>query len=283
MNFTSISELSKEEVNKIIEIADKVKNTHKSPLSEKTFVLFFPESSIRTRLSFEKGINNLGGQVILFPPSTLDKREEIIDVQKYIENWASCIIVRHSDYNKILELTKNSKIPIINAMTSYNHPCEILSDIYSISKIRKDYTTLSYTFVGENGNIANSWVNIAKILNLKFNHVSTKENRIQTNSENYFFTTELEEVLPSSDIVLTDPLSKNSRNEEYYRKYQITLPRMNQCKKNAILNPCPPFFRGEEVSADVIDSEYFVGYEFKENLLNVQQAIILYSLKINII
>lgn len=131
-------------------------------MSGKTFVLFFPESSIRTRLTFEKGINDLGGQTVFLPSTTLDKREKLTDVVKYIENRANCIIVRHPENEKILGLSKNSNIPIINAMTSTNHPCEVLSDIYSISKIRDNYLELAYTFVGENGNIANSWMNIAK-------------------------------------------------------------------------------------------------------------------------
>lgn len=280
MNFLSINNLNGGNISEIFNLVDNLKNYSGLPLHGKTFVLFFPESSIRTRLSFEKGIQDLGGKCVLFPPSTLDKREELVDVIKYIDNWADGVIVRHSDYNKIRELAQNSSIPVINAMTSYNHPCEILSDIYSISKIRTNYEFLTYTFVGENGNISNSWRIAAEVFNFKFNHISVAGNRIKSDDENYIFYTELDKVLPESDVILTDSLPKDLRVLEYINKYQITLEKMKKCKPNAIINPCPPFYRGEEVSADVIESEYFVGYEFKKNLLYVQQAVILYCLGI---
>ncbi len=282
MNFLCIDDLTTEKVKRIFNIADKLPSNNELLLKGKTFVLFFPESSIRTRLSFEKGIKSLGGECVLFPPSTLDKREALIDVSNYICNWADGVIVRHSDYERVCELAKGSKVPIVNAMTSYNHPCEILSDIYSISKLRENYIDLQFTFVGGGGNIVNSWISAAKLFGFGFNHVSLEEYRIKEDDETYNFTTSLESVLGESDIVLTDPLPKELRNDSYYSKYQITLERMKKCNFNAILNPCPPFYRGEEVNEDVIDSDFFVGYRFKKNLIYVQQSIILNCLGINL-
>ncbi len=105
---------------------------------------------------------------------------------------------------------------------------------------------------------------------------------MQKNDKNYAFFTNLDMVLPESDVVLTDPLPKELRVPEYLNAYQITLDRMMKTRKNALLNPCPPFFRDEEVSADVIESDYFVGHDFKQNLIYVQQAIILYCLGIEL-
>ncbi|KAB3529419.1 ornithine carbamoyltransferase [Alkaliphilus serpentinus] len=282
MHLLKILDLTEKQVLEIFDLADTLKSKGMvNKLQGKTGVLFFPESSIRTRITFEKGITDLGGHSIIFPPPTLDKREKLEDVIKYIENWADFVIVRHSDFNKLDELAKYSSIPIINAMTSENHPCEILSDLYSLRTIRKDYRQLTYTFVGEAGNISKSWVNAAKVLDLKLNHVCTQGNEIKDNDSNYSFTTELEEVLPKSDILLTDPLSSEMKTKEYIEKYQITLERMQKTQKNSLLNPCPPFYRGEEVSEDAINSDYFVGYGFKENLVYLQQAVILYCLGIS--
>jgi len=278
MNLLKITDFNEKQITDIFELADKLKKDSDKILEGKTVVLFFPESSIRTRITFEKGITDLGGSCILFPPTTLDKRELLEDVIKYIENWADAVIVRHSDYKRIEELAAHSRIPVINAMTSENHPCEILSDIYSISRQIPNYRALTYTFVGERGNISNSWQIASEVLKLRLNHVCVKGNEIKANDEYYTFTTELNDVLNKSDIILTDPLSKELKTEAYINKYQITMDRMNQTKENALLNPCPPFYRGEEVSAEVIDSQYFVGHEFKQNLLYVQQAIILYCL-----
>ncbi|QVK19340.1 ornithine carbamoyltransferase [Mycoplasmatota bacterium] len=279
MDLLRISDLNQEQILKIFDLADKLKSKgNQSILEGKTFILFFPESSIRTRISFEKGIHDLGGQVILFPPETLDKREKLEDVIKYMENWSDCVIVRYKDINKLFELAKYSQIPIINAMTSFNHPCEILSDLYSISKLRKDYKELTYTFVGENGNISRSWMEIARVMNLEFHHVCTLENRIKENDENYMFHIDLDNILTKSDIILTDPISRDLKTNDYISKYQITLKRMKQTKNNSLLNPCPPFYRNEEVSKDVIESKFFVGHNFKKDLLYIQQAIIIYCL-----
>ncbi|MBN2899890.1 MAG: ornithine carbamoyltransferase [Clostridia bacterium] len=283
MHFLCIKDQSMADVQRIFHTADRLRDNEAQVLKGKTFVLFFPESSIRTRLSFEKGIQDLGGVCVLFPPSTLDKREALIDVVKYIENWADGIIVRHPDYDKVCELAAAADIPVINAMTASNHPCEILSDLYSIRKLRGDFKGLTYTFVGEHGNISNSWCNAAEAFDFKLNHVSVIGNRIKADEANYTFSTCLETVLPMTDVVLTDPLSEAFRTKEYIDRYQITLERMKTCRPKALLNPCPPFYRGEEVSADVIDSEYFVGYEFKKNLIYVQQAIVLHCLGVDLI
>ncbi|MBP1905195.1 ornithine carbamoyltransferase [Paenibacillus turicensis] len=279
MHLLDVNGLSSLQILEIFNLSKRLKE-HKVErlLQGKTFILFFPENSLRTRITFEKGIKDLGGECILFPPEALDRREQLIDTVKYIENWADGIVVRHSDFTKITEMARYSSIPIVNAMTSVNHPCEILADLYSISEKENNYRQLVYTFVGPASNISKSWTNVAKIMNLDFNHVSLVGNEITEQSHNYKFHTELEEVLKHSDVILTDSLPNQFRTDDYFSKYQITLDRMLLTKKNSILNPCPPFFRNEEVSEDVINSDYFVGHSFKKNLVYVQQAIILYCL-----
>ncbi|MNS32910.1 Ornithine carbamoyltransferase [compost metagenome] len=279
LHLLNVDELSSIQIVEIFDLTKRLRE-HKSKrlLQGKNFILFFPESSLRTRVTFEKGIQDLGGECIVFSPETLDRREKLVDTIKYIENWADGIVVRHSDFAKIKEMAKHSTIPIVNAMTSVNHPCEILADLYSISEEKSNYRDLVYTFVGPAGNISRSWTDVAKVMNLNFNHVSSAGNEITEQSHNYRFHTELEEVLKHSDVVLTDSLPSQFRTDEYIPKYQITLERMMLTKKNSMLNPCPPFFRNEEVSEDVICSDYFVGHSFKKNLLHVHQAILLYCL-----
>ena len=123
-HFIHLSDFSKQEIKHIFELADKINADYGNtkPLKGKTIVLFFPESSIRTRVSFEKGIQMLGGNTILFPPTALDKREDIRDVIGYLENWADMVIVRHKDLSLIESMADHAHIPIINAMTSVNHP-----------------------------------------------------------------------------------------------------------------------------------------------------------------
>ena len=119
---------------------------------------------------------------------------------QYIENWADGVIVRHPDFSKIEELTRHTSIPIINAMSSVNHPCEILSDLYSISKRKENFQQLVYTFVGPASNISKSWMSIAKVMDLKFNHVCTRGNELCEDSRNYKFHTDLEGIFMDSEV-----------------------------------------------------------------------------------
>jgi ornithine carbamoyltransferase len=283
MHFLELCTLSAEQILEIFELTRQLKaNQANKIFSGKTFILFFPETSIRTRVTFEKGIRDLGGECILFPPETLDKREDSEDVMKYLDNWADGLIIRHSDFSKLKELSHYGSIPVVNAMTTENHPCEILSDLFSIAELRENYRDLVYTFVGTANNISRSWMEIAKVMNLKFNHVCSSGNELGDNDSNYRFSTKLEATLIGSDVVLTDSLPSQNLNNEYTAKYQITHDRMKIANMGAILNPCPPFFRNEEVSDEVIRSEYFVGYAFKKNLIYVQQAVLTYCLGLKV-
>ncbi|HQC41286.1 MAG TPA: hypothetical protein PK148_08845, partial [Petrotogaceae bacterium] len=133
-----------------------------------------------------------------------------------------------------------------------------------------------YTFVGENSNILHSWIEASEVFGFRLNHVSLPENEVDDAGKNYFFFDNLNDIISHTDVLLTDPLTEKYRNEEYYRKFQITLKLLQKGKNDLLFNPCPPFYRGEEVSSDAISSEYFVGYSFKKNLLYVQQAIMAY-------
>ncbi|MDF2651511.1 MAG: ornithine carbamoyltransferase, partial [Paenibacillus sp.] len=186
MNFLELCAFSEEQIFEIFELARQLKaNQTNKILIGKTFLLFFPETSIRTRVTFEKGIRDLGGESILFPPETLDKREDSKDVMEYLINWVDGLIIRHSDFSKLQELSIGGSMPVVNAMTTHNHPCEILSDLFSIAELRGNYRDLVYTFVGTANNISRSWMEIAKVMNLTFNHVCTSGNELGENNSNY--------------------------------------------------------------------------------------------------
>lgn len=273
-SFIHLRDFSKEEIKDIFALADRIKADGGSttPLCGKTIVLFFPESSIRTRVSFEKGIQMLGGKTILFPPAALDKKEDLKDVIGYLQNWADMVIVRHSDLVLVEYMAKHSKIPVVNAMTSENHPCEILTDLYSFSKKYKNYLEKEYLFVGERGNIGNTWKEASDLMGFSFTQCCPKGYEIAGAKVCY----ELEQAVIGKDIIGTDSVSAAAKKD--FANFQITLELLQQANSCACLNPCPPFCRGEEVSADAIDSTYFVGYEFKRPLLEVQQAVICYLL-----
>ena len=123
-NLIRLTDYHAKDIYDIFNIADEVVlENYKDILKGKSFVLFFPNSSIRTRVTFEKGIYLLGGQPILFPTETLDKKEDLKDVCGYLNNWADMVIVRHKDINIIEKMSQYLSVTIINAMTDINHPC----------------------------------------------------------------------------------------------------------------------------------------------------------------
>ena len=272
-NLIDLISIKKEDIFEIFHIADEIQEgKFKGFLNGKSIVLFFPNTSIRTRVTFEKGTYLLGGQPILFTPETLDKKEKLKDVCGYLNNWADALIVRHRNMDVIRELAQYSAVPIINAMTDINHPCEIISDMYSLSKIRADFTKDKYLFCGKSGNIGLSWKEAADILQFELSQCCPKGYEI----EGMPTFRDIKEAVKGKDIICTDSLPTDILGD--FEHYQITKEIMDMANENAILNPCPPFYRGEEVSEDVIDSDYFVGYQFKRYLLEIQQAVVIYCL-----
>lgn len=270
----NINDLQEEEIFEIFETADKILNKSCDKILEnKSIAVFFPDSSIRTRMSFELGIKKQGGNVISFPVSTLDKKEKLEDVAGYMANWTDAIVARHSSYEVIKELKEVSEIPVINAMTSLNHPCEILHDLYAISKRRENFRELSYLYIGPKTNISTSWYNISQKLGLDFVQICPEGYEIAEENNNFKVLRDLDSNIGQFDIIITDTILNN---EDYIKKYQITNERIKMMKSDAIFNPTPPFYRGEVISEDLDlnKDNRFAGYDFKKTLEEVQTAII---------
>ena len=272
-NLTRLIDLQSHDVYDIFNIADKLSiGKYSNFLNEKTAVLFFPPSSIRTRITFEKGIYLLGGQPVLFPSDALDKKEELKDVCGYLNNWADIIIIRHKNIQLIEEFAKYSEVPVINAMSDINHPCEILSDMYSLSKIRDNFISDNYLFCGKNENIGLTWKEASSVMGFALSQCCGIG--YEMDGVNVYHN--INTAIRGKDIICTDSLSGEELND--FKDCQITKEIMDMANQNAVLNPCPPFYRGEEVSDDAIQSKYFVGYEFKKNLLRIQQAIMIWCM-----
>jgi ornithine carbamoyltransferase len=268
-----LNDFCKKDILEIFKIADDIqKGWYSNFLCKRTVVAFFPNSSIRTRVTFEKGVFLLSGQMILFPPETLDKKEEIKDVIGYLNNWADVILVRHKDIHLLDQMRYYSTVPIINAMTDNNHPCEIISDLYALSKIRSNFLQDKYLFFGTRGNIGYAWREAAEVLDISLSQCCPTGYEI----EGIRTDADIHKAIVGKDIIITDSLPRELLDK--CKDNQITKEIMDKANEGAVINPCPPFYRGEEVSQDVIDSNYFVGYHFKKYLLEIQQAIIIFSM-----
>lgn len=269
-----LTDLMPDEIYKIFHIADEISQGKQDGyLKGKSVVLFFPASSIRTRVTFEKGIYLLGGQPVLFPGETLNKSEDIKDVCGYLNNWADLVVVRHKDIRLMEKLAEYLNVPVINAMTDSNHPCEILSDMYSLSKIRKNFTKDKYLFCGKSGNIGLAWKEASEVMGFELSQCCGTG--YEMDGINIYHNIKV--AVKGKDIICTDSLPAEALDD--FKDCQVTTEVMEMANAGAVLNPCPPFYRGQEVSDEVIESEYFVGYEFKKSLLEIQQAVMVYCME----
>lgn len=269
-----LQDIQKEDIWSIFELADEIQQgKHRNALKDKSVIMFFPPSSIRTRVTFEKAIYLLGGQSILFEPQTLEKKEEIEDVVGYLNNWADMLVIRYPHITLLDKICANSSMPIINAMTDVNHPCEMLADLYALHKLGRDIVNEKYLFVGAAGNIGYAWKEASEWLGFSLEQCTTQENRL----EGIKWHGTLEEAAAGKDIICTDSIPKEELHQ--YKNIQVTIDIMKRANNNALLNPCSPFYRGEELSHDVINSNYFVGYDFKKYLLEIQMAIIIFLME----
>lgn len=273
-SFIRLSDYTKMEIKEIFRIADEIQTgKYKDFLCGKTIIMFFPVSSIRTRVTFEKGIYLMGGQSILFPEETLNKREDIRDAAGYLNNWADAVVVRHKEIELLEKMRGILKIPVINGMTDSNHPCEMLADMYALSKIRKDFVKDKYLFCGGKGNIGLAWKEAAKVMDLSFMQCCPEGYEMDGIEVSH----DISKAMAGKDIICTDSFPQEAL--EKFMPYQINTKLMERANRGAVLNPCPPFYRGEEVDREVMESDYFVGYEFKKCLLEIQQAVIVYCLR----
>lgn len=268
-SLTKLDDWSRSDVDAVFDLADAYRDG-RGPATAGSAVMFFPSTSLRTRVTFERGASQMGLQPIVFPDTTLDKPEALTDVAQYLAAWADILVVRHPDLAVVEGLAAAAALPVVNAMTDENHPCEVLSDLYALRK-RGDIASLRYLFVGGDGNIARAWQEAARVLQLDLVQCCPAELACPGAE----WTDDLETAVRSADVILTDGPGEHARALE---PFQITAALLDLAPTGALLNPCPPFVRGWEVSADALEHPAFVGHAFKAALLPVQQAIMAHCL-----
>jgi ornithine carbamoyltransferase len=229
-------------------------------------VLFFPSASLRTRVSFERGAAMMGLQPITLPPETLDKPEALGDVAGYLGQWADIVVARHPSIKVLEQIAAANALPVVNAMTDVNHPCEVLSDLYSLSATG-DPLQLRYLFVGADGNISRAWQEAARAFQLDVVQCCPAG----LASPGAVWNRDLRDAAGRADVIITDGPGQHT---EALAPYQVTTEVLGWAPKGVRLAPCPPFVRGREVSAGAIASPSFVGHGFKAALLPVQQAVL---------
>lgn len=268
-NLIRLDEWTADDVEQVFALADAYRAGSGREVSGSA-VMFFPPTSLRTRVSFERGASLMGLQPVVFPSESLDKSEALADVASYLASWAEVLVVRHPRIDVIEELATANVLPVINAMTDMNHPCEVLSDLYAL-RDQRDPRMLRFVFVGADGNVARGWQEAARVLALDLVQCCPAE--LVTPGARW--VEDLETAVRSADVILTDGPGAHA---DLLAPYQITASLLDSAPPGVQFNPCPPFQRGRESSADAIDHRAFVGHRFKATLLPVQQAIMAFCL-----
>jgi ornithine carbamoyltransferase len=253
----------------VFDLADAYREG-RGPTTEGCAVMFFPPTSLRTRTTFERGATLMGLQPIVFPDTTLDKPEALSDVAAYLDEWADVLVVRHHDLAVVEGLSAAHALPVVNAMTDRNHPCEVLSDLFALRQHR-DLEALRFLFVGADGNIARAWQEAARVLQLDLVQCCPAD----LATPGAVHTEDLRTAIRSADVIVTDGPGAHA---EALAPYRITAELLDLAPSGVRLDPCPPFIRGREVSADAVEHPAFVGHGFKSALLPVQQAVLAHCL-----
>ena len=296
-DFLHVDDFDINKLNEILEKAKWIKNIFKkgdeySPFKNKTMSMIFAKPSARTRISFETGFYRLGGHALYLGPNDIGigKRESVSDIANVLSRFNDIIMARLFDHDHVLELAKNASVPVINGLTDYNHPCQIIADIFTISEKFDSLSDITIAYVGDGNNIVHSWLELASILPINFNIVCPDgflpdmqlvQNTKNKNISNINIFHDPVEGVKEADVIYADVWASMGQKEEtdkrrkIFEPFQINKTLMNSTGKNTFFMHCLPAERGVEVTDSVCDSPNSIIFDQAENRMHAQNAIML--------
>jgi len=294
----SLADLTADEILGLLDLADELKKMRREgreyhPLKGQTLAMIFEKPSLRTRLTFETGIYQLGGQGI-FMETRLGARESVPDVAHNLERWVDGIMARTFSHEAVVELAEHASVPVINALTDRLHPCQILADAQALREHKGDFANLKLAFVGDGNNVFASWANFAARVPLNLTLVCPAgyevddaiwQFALREAKGQLAITHDVDEGLADADAVYTDVWASmgqegeaDSRRKDF-APYQVNAALMAKAKKDALFMHCLPAHRGEEVTDEVIDSDRSIVFDEAENRLHAQKAVMVTLMK----
>jgi ornithine carbamoyltransferase len=263
-------------------------------LAGKTLGMIFEKSSMRTRVSFEVAMTQMGGHAIYLTKHdiNLGERESIKDVSKVLSRFIDCVAIRTYDHKTVTELADSSSVPVINALSDYTHPCQALTDLYNIKEKIGSLDNVKLAYVGDGNNVARSLAFLCAKLKVSCTIASPENYELSTQ-----FLDELEnnvkgkdsyikqikypgEAVKGADVIYTDTWISMGEEEEAetrrkdFKDFQVNSELISYAKKDVFVMHCLPAHRGEEITDDVIDGEHSIVYDQAENRLHVQKALL---------
>jgi ornithine carbamoyltransferase len=297
-DFLSIRDFSPVEIQRFLDLARQIKAipaAYSSALKGKTLAMIFEKPSLRTRVTFDVGIHQLGGFSLYLSPSeiNLGKRESVYDVAKNLERMVQGIMIRTFAHEIVVQMAEYASIPIINGLTDYSHPCQALADYLTILEVKSRIAGLKIAFIGDGNNVAHSlmftgaqlgahvWVATPEDYEPKDDAVNWAHTRGSETGGTCTITNDPHQAAADADVIYTDVwTSMGQESETEWRRgvfmpFQVNGALFKRAKSDAIFLHCLPAHRGDEVTNEVIDSPRSVVFQEAENRLHVQKAIML--------
>ncbi len=288
-----MGDLSREEITEILDLADDLKRKNKNgetyrPLEGKTLGMIFQKSSTRTRVSFEVGMYQLGGYPMFLSSSDLQigRGEPIEDTARVLSRYLDGIMIRTFEQKEVEDLAKYGDIPVINGLTDYAHPCQVLADLQTIREYKKELQGLKMSYIGDGNNMANSLIVGCLKMGMEVSAAIPKGYypaqdvlTFAEKFEGFNITQDVFEAAKDADVVITDVwASMGQEGEAEQRKkafsgWQVNEQVMQVAKKDAIVQHCLPAHRGEEITAEVFESHAKEIFDEAENRLHAQKAV----------
>lgn len=297
-NLISISDLTRHEIDAIFLKTDELKSGSKKfsrALQGKSLGLIFQKPSNRTRVSFEVGIAQLGGYAIYLGPDEiqLGVREEIRDVARTLSRYLDCIVARTFSHDDVIELARHSSIPVINGLSDLTHPCQGLSDLYTVKEKMGRLKGLKIAYIGDGNNVLHSLLLGCSIMGMDISIATPKGyeprrdilhqafEKSKKSGARITLLHEPERAVKDSHVIYTDVWTSMGQEKERnkrlkaFKGFQIDLRLVSKARRDCLIMHCLPAHRGEEITDEVIEGRHSVVWDQAENRLHVQKAIML--------
>ena len=262
------------------------------PLDGKTLAMIFDKQSTRTRISFDMAARQLGGSALMLTGNEMQlaREETIADTARVLSRFVDAVMIRLLDHEMVEELAANATIPVINGLTKWSHPCQVMADVMTFEEHKGSIAGATVCWSGDGNNVLTSWVHAAVKFGFRLNVASPKELVVDQETRDWSassglvtFTTDAQAAAENADCVVTDTWvsmgdDNATKRQNLLKPYQVNRTLMARAKKDAIFMHCLPAHRGDEVTDEVIDGPQSVVFDEAENRLHAQKAILAWSL-----
>ncbi len=301
-DFLTIRDFTPQQIRHYLHVATQLKaypNVYQTALKGKTLAMIFEKPSLRTRVTFDVGMEELGGHALYLSPAeiSLGKRESVYDIAKNLERMVQGIMIRTFAHETVVEMARHASIPVINGLTDYSHPCQAMADYLTMLEVKGHITGLKVTYVGDGNNVARSlmfvgaqlgadvWIATPAGYEPDADAIKWTRSRCAETGGSLNVTNDPELAARDADVMYTDVWASMGQESEtetrakVFARYQINHRLFGLAKSDAMFLHCLPAHRGDEVTDDVIDCSRSFVFQQAENRLHAQKAIMLELMK----